>query len=240
MRRHACLVIGVLGLLAAASAAGADLDQAGRAAYARGDYTTAERLFGEAVSRRPKDPVVRYHRAVALFALGRWSEAAAEYENALRLNPTPDVAEASLEGLRRVRPLLRAAPRRRADDETVVALERRGGGWVATVTLNGYLRGRFLVDTGAAITAISRGVADELDIRPLPGVPALKLQTAGGLVQAPPTVIPTLRVGDIEAVDTPAVILDMPGLDGILGNTFLNRYTITLDAERGVLVMRAR
>ena len=29
-------------------------------------------------------------------------------------------------------------------------------------------------------------------------------------------------------------------LDGILGNTFLNRYTITLDAERGVLVMRAR
>ena len=40
--------------------------------------------------------------------------------------------------------------------------------------------------------------------------------------------------------NTPAVILDMPGLDGILGNTFLNRYTITLDAERGVLVMRAR
>lgn len=227
-------------LLLAAEPAAADLDQAGRAAYTRGDYAAAERIFADAARRSPRDPVLRYHRAVALVALGRWFEAVAEYETALRLNPAPDVAEASREGLRRVRPLLRAAPPRRAQEETVVGLERAGGGWVASVVLNGRFRGRFLVDTGAAVTAISHQVAEELDIRPLRGLPAVRLQTAGGPVEALRTVIPALRVGDIEAVDTPAVILDFAGLDGVLGNTFLARYTITLDAERGLLVMRGR
>ena len=130
------LLLAALLVGATAVRAVADADAQGRAAYARGDHATAERLFAEAARRRPGDAVPRYHRAVALTELGRWAEAAQEYEAALRLNPSPDVATASRQGLERVRPLLRAAPARRdAAEETVVGLERRGGGWIAVVVL---------------------------------------------------------------------------------------------------------
>ena len=31
-----------------------------------------------------------------------------------------------------------------------------------------------------------------------------------------------------------------PGIDGLLGNTFLGRFTVTLDPAKGVLVLRPR
>lgn len=235
------LVAGLL-VVAAAGHAAADPDADGRAAYARGDHATAERLFAEAARRRPGDAVPRYHRAVALTELGRWAEAVGEYEAALRLNPSPEVAAASRHGLARVRPLLRTAPPPRpAAEETVVGLERQGGGWVATVVLNGRERARFLVDTGASISVITPEMAERLGVRPVRGAPPMRLQTANGPISAPVVSVPSLRLGDIEGHDTPAVIHDFGfGLDGILGNTFLARYTITLDADRGVLVMRRR
>jgi clan AA aspartic protease (TIGR02281 family) len=242
MRRAGWLLVAVLLVGATAQRAAADPEAQGRAAYRRGDHASAERLFAEAARRRPGDAVPRYHRAVALTELGRWAEAAQEYEAALRLNPSPDVAAASRQGLDGVQSLLRASsPRRGAAEETVVGLERRGGGWIAVVVLNGRTRARFLVDTGASITTISPGLAEDLDIRPIRGAARIRLQTANGPISAPPAIIPSLRVGDIEAHDAPAVIHDFGGgLDGILGNTFLARYTITLDADRGVLLLRGR
>ena len=46
----------------------------------------------------------------------------------------------------------------------------------------------------------------------------IRLQTANGPISAPPAIIPSLRVGDIEAHDAPAVIHDFgPGLGISLG-----------------------
>jgi len=43
----------------------------------------------------------------------------------------------------------------------------------------------------------------------------------------------SLRVGDLERHEAPVVIHDPgQGVDGILGNTFLARYRITVDADR--------
>lgn len=242
MRQAGSLLAASLLAVAIAGPAAADPDAAGRAAYARGDHAAAERLFAEAARRHPGDALPRYHRAVALTELGRWAEAAAEYEAALRLRPSPEVAAASRQGLGRVRPLLRAAPRSGpAGDETVIGLERHGGGWVVRVVLNDRERARFLVDTGAGISVVTPEMAERLDLRPVRGAAPMRLQTANGPIAAPVVTVPSLRVGDIEANDTPAVIHDFGfGLDGILGNTFLARYTITLDADRGVLVMRGR
>jgi len=52
--------------------------------------------------------------------------------------------------------------------------------------------------------------------------------------------IPSLRLGELEAQDVIAVIHETVGLDGILGNTFLARYTVTLDARQGLLTVRRR
>jgi len=43
----------------------------------------------------------------------------------------------------------------------------------------------------------------------------------------------------LEMRDAPVVLHDPgSGLDGILGNTFLSRYRVTVDADRRVLVLR--
>jgi hypothetical protein len=53
--------------------------------------------------------------------------------------------------------------------------------------------------------------------------------------------ISLLRLGSVEAKDVPAVVHDIPGgLDGILGNTFLGRYSVTLNARQGLLTVRTR
>jgi predicted aspartyl protease len=67
------------------------------------------------------------------------------------------------------------------------------------------------------------------------------LQTLSGTTTGPLVTIPILRVGDAEARDVRAVIHEPPpGIDGILGNSFLSRYTVTLDPKEGVLSLRSQ
>jgi clan AA aspartic protease (TIGR02281 family) len=230
-------------LLATTAASVAQLDDEGRAAYARGDYAAAERAFREAIGRAPADPLLRYHRAIALTQLGRWDDAVAEYEQVLRLRPRDDVAAASRSALSSLRSATRsgAVARRNDEDEGTIRLERWAGGWIVEAVVNDSKRGRFLVDTGASITAISPELADSLGI--VPGRPpvVVKLQTMSGETKAPVVGIAALRLGSIEARDVPAVIHEMPeGLDGILGNTFLGRYSVTLNARQGMLTVRRK
>jgi hypothetical protein len=70
-----------------------DLVAAGRDAYVRNDYETAELLFGRAVQHSATDGLLRYHHAIALMGLGRFGEARAEFRNALRLGVDGTVAD---------------------------------------------------------------------------------------------------------------------------------------------------
>jgi clan AA aspartic protease (TIGR02281 family) len=228
-------------LLLSTGAALSDLDQAGRAAYARGDYDAAERAFRDAIARTPNDALLRYHRAAALTQLGRWDEAIDEYERVLHLRPSEEVAAASRGALNTLMPLARRTPTRRADaDETTIALERSRGGWITEVVVNDTRKGRFLVDTGASLTVLTPELADELGIKPPRRGRIVRLQTLSGETEGPIVTIPLVRVGDLEARDVIAVIHEIPDLDGILGNTFLARYSVTLDARRGLLTVRRK
>src|SRR5437899_10137284 len=104
-------ILGLLLTLAfavTADAAVADLNEAGRAAYARGDYEAAERLFSQAIAQAPDEPLVHYHRRVALMRLSRWQEAYPAFERALRLRPAADVAAPPKAGISSVAPLIKA------------------------------------------------------------------------------------------------------------------------------------
>ena len=174
--------------------------------------------------------------------LSRWREASAAFEAALRLNPPEDVAAAAREGLRSLAPLLRQpAARGPAPDETTVTLQRIGGNWFAQVRLNDARTARFLVDTGASTCVISPGLATALDIHPDRQAQPVPLETISGLTRGHLVTIPSLRVGDVEAQGVIAVVHPLgPSMDGILGNTFLSRFTMTLDSERGVLRLSSR
>jgi clan AA aspartic protease (TIGR02281 family) len=229
-------------LMSTVAATVSDLNEAGKAAYTKGDFAAAERLFRQALVKAPDEPLLHYHQGITLMRLSRWHEASAAFEAALRLNPPREVESAAREGIRSLGPLLRQPTARGpASDETAVTLQRIEGNWFARVRLNDSRTARFLVDTGASTCVISPGLAAALDIRPDRQAPPVALQTISGLTRGLVVTIPSLRVGDVEAQDVIAVVHPLgPSMDGILGNTFLSRFTMTLDSERGLLRLNSR
>jgi len=234
----------LLGLIVAAGAAAAtsDLNNAGKAAYARGDYVAAERLFNQALAQAPRDSLLHYHRGVTLMRLSRWREASAAFETVLRLNPPVDLADAAQQGIRSLAPLLREpGPRSARGEETVVTLNRARGNWIAEVRLNDSRTARFVVDTGASACVVSPELATALRIHPGPRAETVPMQVVGSLTAGLRVTIASVRVGDAEVENVAAVIHPIgPGIDGLLGNTFLGRFTVTLDPDKRVLLLRPR
>jgi predicted aspartyl protease len=107
------------------------------------------------------------------------------------------------------------------------------------VVLNDRHAGRFLVDTGSSVTVVSPRLAAEAVIAGTAGGPPVELHTLGGRAIGAAAVVASLRVGDLELRDVP-VVLHEPGstFDGILGNTVLGRYRVTVDGDRRQLQLR--
>jgi aspartyl protease family protein len=242
MRAERAVCGALLGLACATGAAAVDLNDAGKAAYQRGDYATAERLFGQAATQAPGDPLLHYHRAVTLMQLARWREAAAAFDTVLRLNPPPELAATTREGIRSLAPLLREpVPRNARTEEILVTLHRARGNWLADVRLNDSRTARFVVDTGASACVLSPELATALRIHPGSHTDTVPMQVVGGVTTGRRVTIASVRVGDAEVENVDAVIHSIgPGIDGLLGNTFLGRFTVTLDPKKGVLILRPR
>ncbi|HKZ06063.1 MAG TPA: retroviral-like aspartic protease family protein [Methylomirabilota bacterium] len=240
MRRAGGRLLLLLPLVALLGAGPGDLNETGKAAYQRGEYAEAERLFSQALARTPSDPLLHYHRGAALTKLGRLQEATAAYERALRLDPPPTVAAAAREGLRAIG-ALGAPPRPRRAEETVIALTKVPGGWLTEVVINGAWTGPLLLDTGASVTLISPAVARSAGLSIGSDTPVVEVQGIAGRTRGPIVTLTSLQVGEIEARGTRAVVVELPaGLHGLLGNSFLARYMFTLDPREGALRLQPR
>jgi clan AA aspartic protease (TIGR02281 family) len=238
--RRSLLVLPVL-LVILLGAAPGDLNEAGKSAYQRGDFAEAERLFTQALARTPSDPLLHYHRGAALTRLGRIREATAAYETALRLDPPPAVAAAARDGLRAIGALGAPSRPRRSADETVIALTRIPGGWLTEVVINGAWTGPLLLDTGASVTLVSPAVARAAGISIGPDTQMVEVQGIAGRTRGPIVTLSSIQVGEIEARGVRAVVVELPtGLNGLLGNSFLARYTFTLDPREGALRLQPR
>jgi len=125
--------------------------------------------------------------------------------------------------------------------DIVVPIERRGAAILVRARLNDQLSGVFMVDTGATFTAISLQVAESIGIRVDAETPKISLQTAGGIVEAPVVQIRSIKVGELEAQEVKAVVLDIPGfpphMAGLLGLSFLGRFKVSIDVEAGRMIL---
>lgn len=121
-----------------------------------------------------------------------------------------------------------------------IPLQRVGHLFVVTIRVNGENEGHLIVDTGASHTVLSRSLAIRSGL--LIGTPnGVTMNTVGGQVQAEVVQVNSLRVADLEVKDSVATIYDLPdappGIDGLLGLSFLGRFEVTLDAEKPQLLL---
>jgi clan AA aspartic protease (TIGR02281 family) len=122
--------------------------------------------------------------------------------------------------------------------ESDVPLEGDGGHWRVRAKINGRLEGVFLLDTGASFCVLSPRFARQLRLPPTDDQVTLK--TANGIVRAPIVELASIQIGSVRARGVRAVIqsaVDGP-LDGIIGLSFLDRFTYSVVPSRRLLRLR--
>jgi clan AA aspartic protease (TIGR02281 family) len=231
-------VLGFLGgvfvgqwLMFGAAASPADLYGRATTAWEHRDYVEALRLWSQAVRLEPSNAELHTLRGRALARLGLRASAADAFHTALALEPQSAAGREAMAGLASLQP---AAD----EDEIVVPLESGLGVWIVPAAVNGQ-RGRFLLDTGSSVIVVGPTLAAAAGLAAAPGRATIELQTLGGRTRGPSAVLASLQVGDAVLRNVPVVLHDPgPGVDGILGNTFLSRYQVVVDGDRRQLSLR--
>jgi aspartyl protease family protein len=98
---------------------------------------------------------------------------------------------------------------------------------------------RFMVDTGATLTAISANTARQAGLEPRPGAIPITLTTANGAISADLTTIDLLKFGNIEARRIDAVIAPNLGTVNVMGMNVLSRLG-GWRVENNVLILSPR
>ncbi len=105
--------------------------------------------------------------------------------------------------------------------ETRVEISRDGHFWLAG-TVNG-APARFLVDTGATITAVSSETASTAGLEARGGGLPVMMQTANGPINAEMTSIDELRFGNVVARGLDVIIAPGLGRTNVMGMNLLSR-----------------
>jgi hypothetical protein len=111
-----------------------------------------------------------------------------------------------------------------------VKIERSHETWETEVLLNGRVKRKFTVDTGASSCLMDWGTAKELEITIDENTPFFPSTTVSGTILEPYVMLRSMRVGDAELENVEISIHDMPGGGGLLGGNFLNNFRVTIDS----------
>jgi aspartyl protease family protein len=104
-----------------------------------------------------------------------------------------------------------------------------GGHFLTQGSINGKPV-QFLVDTGATVVAMSVNEATRIGLDWRNGQRGYS-STAGGTVPVYGVMLRSVRIGEVEVFNVDAVVLqaDMPAI--LLGNSFLNRFSMRRDSD---------
>jgi|YelNatPaOPRAMG01_1025707.scaffolds.fasta_scaffold155937_1 clan AA aspartic protease (TIGR02281 family) len=111
-----------------------------------------------------------------------------------------------------------------------VDLLRRHELLLAEVIINRRVRQYFIVDTGASFTLINWAVAKELGITVDENTPLIRAVSASDVILTPLVTLNSVRVGEAEVENVEALIHNMPNYQGLLGNSFLNKFKVIIDS----------
>ena len=122
--------------------------------------------------------------------------------------------------------------------ESVVS-GKHGSSVVVDVLLNGRISASLLVDTGASLIGLNRGVVEKLGLD-TGAMSDIEMVVADGRkVKEKAFRLDSVRVGKMRAEQVEAATLtDFSECDGLLGMSFLRRFDVQVDAENGRLILR--
>jgi len=118
--------------------------------------------------------------------------------------------------------------------ETRVPMARDGHFWLRA-QVNG-VPARFLVDTGATLTAVSADTAERAGLMPRRAGISIRMQTANGMVAAQLTEIDDMRFGNVAAHGIDAIIAPGLGPTNVIGMNLLSRLA-SWRVENNVLIL---
>ena len=154
---------------------------------------------------------------------------------------------AELETLRRRADRLRiegGCPRERIEGGvSSVPFQRQHDVMIVSVKISDRYDAKMLLDTGASSVAITRGLADRIGVDPAEGE-RFWVGTAGGATSARRVSLASVALGGarVERVRA-AVVAGMAlgdGVEGLLGNSFLSHFQVSVDAETRRVILRPR
>ena len=96
---------------------------------------------------------------------------------------------------------------------------------------------QFMVDTGASTVAIGQAEADRLGLNYQSGRRVM-MNTANGRAPGWLFKLGTVRVGEVTAYDVDAVVVPAAMPMVLLGNSFLNRFSMRRDGDQMMLIKR--
>ncbi len=134
-----------------------------------------------------------------------------------------------------------AAPRPSMPTAIGVPIVQQGGGIFVRGRVNEQVETSLLVDTGATLCVLTKATADRLGLTSTPLARIVTVHTASGTIEAPLVQVDLIQVGGAEVRSVDAIIHDVPGfpseVGGILGLSFLKRFTVEIDQEEGVMLL---
>jgi predicted aspartyl protease len=116
----------------------------------------------------------------------------------------------------------------------------RGRHIIVPVIFNDSVTGNLVLDTGAGQTMISKRIANDLRLYSDGAGTRIGI---GGAVSVATATIDVVRVGDADVKNLRVSIHDIPFNsfeEGLLGIDFLGRFQMSLDIEKGVLILAPR
>ncbi|MEI8176038.1 MAG: retropepsin-like aspartic protease [Candidatus Omnitrophota bacterium] len=118
---------------------------------------------------------------------------------------------------------------------------REAGGLIVAATVNGTATLSLAVDTGASLMVISRRTAADLGIAIRDDGKKIDLLLADDKkTTAFPVILESVEVGGLRVRHVMAAVTDeapAPGIDGLLGMSFLGNFIVRIDANRNKVIL---
>jgi len=123
-----------------------------------------------------------------------------------------------------------------ANGTRIVLPANSGGHFMTPGAINGRTV-NFMVDTGATLVAISAADALRIGLEYKKAQP-VQVNTANGVASAYRVRLNSVRVGDVEVYDVDALVSEQPMPYVLLGNSFINRFSMQREGAQMVLQKR--